>query len=98
MANLIELLQTSAKTREEFAEAVGVQHATCSRWLALFEARKCIYVAYWTRHGTNWVACWTWGYGMTSVPKPKRLTVAQVSKNARARKRRKNESFSNLSC
>lgn len=98
MANLIELLQTRSWTRDEFAEAVGVQHATCSRWLALLEKRKCIYVSYWVRRGANWVACFTWGYGMTSAVKPPRQTSSESCKRYRERRRRKNESTSNLSC
>ena len=89
--SLIEILHRRSLTLYEIAEECGIMYDTARRWIRSLQRRKLVYVDYWTKSGHNWVGHYSFGYMKTGEVKPKKLSVAAVSRNYRIRQRKVNE-------
>lgn len=82
-AEFCKTLVEKELTKEELAKQVGICAGTCTTWIRLLEKRKLVYVSGWKRHSNGWVAMWTWGYKMESLPRPKAMSDSETSRRWR---------------
>jgi len=87
-AELCLLLNDSEYTKEELSEKTGLVIGTVTKWMAILQRRKLVYICEW-RKGIAGApaAVWAWGYEKSDAPRPKPMTQAQYDARRRAKKR-----------